>query len=89
MHRSQRVETITSICLKHRKVGKHGTNDALSVVCDAAGRVVHAFAIRSLCLLSTHCGHSGLARPEGLEPPTSGFEARRSIQLSQERLLGH
>ena len=32
---------------------------------------------------------SEMARPEGFEPPTYGFEARRSIQLSYGRAVRH
>ena len=37
-------------------------------------------------VLTTSCvADEKMARPEGLEPPTYGFEARRSIQLSYRR----
>ena len=37
-------------------------------------------------VLTTSCvADEKMARPEGLEPPTYGFEARRSIHLSYRR----
>src|ERR1700733_2973333 len=36
--------------------------------------------------MSSMCSSSGMARPEGLEPPTLCFEGRYSIQLSYGRV---
>lgn len=38
------------------------------------------------CLATLEAGN--LARPEGIEPPTSWFEARRSVRLSYGRTMG-